>query len=218
MRGLDDSSRRVSDLEREQTVLSLRDDLLAGRLTLEEFSERVEVAYSAQVGQDLVRAREDLPEPPAGSVAASRRRRRLTAAFFGHIVRRGRLRMPRRALVVSAFGDVDLDLREALVDAPRLALTVFVLVGNIDVYVPDGLNVEVNGAIVFGRQREWGRDIARADAPTIHVRVVGLVGTVDVWRVPHELQGSYGEIIEQLEEGQRLLPGGSGGASGQRTR
>ena len=58
----EDSAQRVSDADRERTVASLRDDLLAGRLTLEEFSERVELAYRARTGYDLVHAREDLPE------------------------------------------------------------------------------------------------------------------------------------------------------------
>jgi hypothetical protein len=30
---------------------------------------------------------------------------------------------------------------------------------------------------------------------------------VDVWRVPHDMRGSYGEIFRQLEERQRELPG-----------
>jgi hypothetical protein len=33
-----------------------------------------------------------------------------------------------------------------------------------------------------------------------------LFGTVDVWRVPHQMRGSYGEITEQLEQAQRQLP------------
>jgi hypothetical protein len=45
---MDDASFRVSDAEREQTVIALRGHLLAGRLTLDEFSERVEAALRAQ--------------------------------------------------------------------------------------------------------------------------------------------------------------------------
>ena len=35
----------ISDADRERAVSSLRDHLVAGRLTLEEFSERVEAAF-----------------------------------------------------------------------------------------------------------------------------------------------------------------------------
>lgn len=202
---MDQGARRVSDAEREHAVELLRDDLVAGRLTLEEFSERVEAAYSARVGNDLERIRADLPETVPD--AALRRPSRLTAAVFGHVVRRGRLRLRRRSRVWSVFGDVDLDLRQAVVDDARASLLVTVLFGNVDVYVPEGVNVEVGGVLGFGRRREWGRDLVRAGAPAIRLRARGLFGTVDVWRVPPEMRGDYGEIFRQLREQQRQLPG-----------
>lgn len=201
MSGLSD---RVSDAEREQTVAALRDDLLAGRLTLEEFSERVEIAYRARVGQDLVDARTNLPHLAPG-VGRSRRPTRLTAALFGHVVRRGRLRLARWTVAAGVFADVDLDLREAEIDTPLTAVNVLVAFGNVDVYVPQGIDVDVNGVTVFGRRREWGRDAASPDAPTLHVRILGVFGTVDVWRVPHQMRGSYSEIFRQMEEQQRQL-------------
>jgi hypothetical protein len=197
---------RVSDAEREQTVVSLRDHLLAGRLTLDEFSERVEIAYRARTGQELVRVQEDLPEAPSESVRSRRKPTRLTAALFGHVARRGRVRLRGWTLAVATFADVDLDLREAEIDDPRTAVTVFVAFGNVDVYVPEGVNIDVGGLIIFGHRREWGADIARADAPTVHVRALGCFGTVDMWRVPHHTRGNYSEIVRQMKEQQRQLP------------
>jgi hypothetical protein len=201
---VDDPSHRVSDDEREQAVASLRDHLLAGRLTLDEFSERVELAYRAQVGRELAQVRQDLPEARAGS---RRRPTRLTAAFFGKATRRGRLRLRRSTLAASVFADVDLDLRQAEIDGPETTVTVLAAFGNVDLYVPERVNVDVQGVTVFGRRREWGRDAASGDAPTISVRVVGVFGTVDVWRVPAGMTGSYGEILTQLKDQQRRLPG-----------
>jgi hypothetical protein len=199
---LDDRS-RVSDLEREQTVELLREALLAGRLTLDEFSERVDSAYGARFGAELERAREELPEPAASS---GRRPMRLSVAFFGHLVRRGRLRLRRRTVAVGTFADVDLDLREAQIDAARVTVHVNVLFGNIDVYVPEGIDVDVGGMILFGRRRDWGRETARAPTPTVSVRAHGLFGTVDVWRVPSDVRGTYGEVIAQVKARQRELP------------
>jgi DUF1707 SHOCT-like domain len=59
---MDDASLRVSDADREHAVIALREHLLAGRLTLEEISERVEAALRARLGRELARVREDLPE------------------------------------------------------------------------------------------------------------------------------------------------------------
>ncbi len=186
-------------------MLALRDDLLAGRLTLDEFSERVEIAYGARMAHDLVRVRQDLPDSRSANIASGRRHKRLTVALFGRVVRRGRLRLRRRTLVISCFGDVDLDLREAELHDSRVVVRLTVLSGNVDLYVPEGINVEVDGVVIFGRLREWGRDVIRLDAPTLSVRSF-CFGTVDVWRVPHETRGSYSEIVAQLKAQQRQLP------------
>jgi len=194
---MDDASYRVSDAEREQAVAVLRDHLMAGRLTLDEFSERVEAALGARFGADLARVQQDLPPTPAPSRRAPTR---FTAALFGHVVRRGRLRLRRRTLAASAFGDLDLDLREAAMDGPRATLTVLALCGNADIYVPVGVDVDVSGVTVLGHHRDWGRDAVAADAPAITVRVFGVLGTLDVWRVPHGMrEGTFSDIIRHLE-------------------
>jgi hypothetical protein len=202
---MDDPSLRVSDADREHAVAALREHLLAGRLTLAEFSERVEAALTARVGGELARVQEDLPAvvPAAGS---RRKPARFTAALFGRAVRRGRLRLRGRAVAASVFGDLDFDLREATIDHGETAVTVLAAFGNADVYVPEGVNVDVGGITVFGHHRDWGRDAGRPDAPTVQVRVLGLAGTVDVWRVPHDMQGSYSDIFRQLKDRRRELP------------
>jgi Domain of unknown function (DUF1707) len=205
---MDDASLRVSDADRERAVVSLRQHLLAGRLALDEFSERVEAALQARTGADLARVQRDLPAIPAAEAAGSSRKpTRFTLAMLGHVTRRGRLRLRRRTVAAVALGDLDLDLREATIDLPQTAVTALVALGNADVYVPDGVNVVVSGLGIFGHRNEWGRDTDRPNAPTVRVRVFSLFGTVDVWRVPHGMQGGYGDIFRQLKERQRELPG-----------
>jgi hypothetical protein len=204
---VEDPDDYVSDAERDRAVGSLRDHLLAGRLTLEEFSERVEVAYSARVGHELARAQRGLPEPgSARALSARRKPTRVTAALFSHLIRRGRLRLRRWTIAAGAFSDLDLDLREAELDTPESSVTVLVACGNADVYVPEGVNVTVGGLGVFGHRRDWGRDAARADAPIIRVHAFSVCGTVDVWRVPADMRGDYGEITRQLQDPQRQIP------------
>ena len=67
-------SLRVGDPEREHAVLQLRRHLLDGRLEMEEFAERVGVAYEAKTQTDLDRAMSGLPALPI-EVEASRNRR-----------------------------------------------------------------------------------------------------------------------------------------------
>jgi hypothetical protein len=194
-----DPDQLVSDDERDQAVAVLRAGLVDGRLTLDEFSQRVELAYAARVGNELARARSGLPDRGRGPLARPRRRpTRVTAALFGHVVRRGRLRLRRQTVAVSAFSDLDLDLREAELDSPATSVTVLVLFGNADLYVPEAVDVSVTGIGLFGHQREWGRDTARPGVPLLRVRVLSLFGTVDVWRVPSDATGDYGEIMDRV--------------------
>jgi hypothetical protein len=67
-------------------------------------------------------------------------------------------------------------------------------------------HVDVGGLALFGHRRDWGRDGGHPEAPTVHVRAFSVFGTVDVWRVPHDMRGGYGDIFRQLEERQRQLP------------
>lgn len=203
-----DASMRVSDDDRERAVLALREHLLAGRLTLEEFSGRVEAALHARAAGELARVREDLPDIFVSTAGSHRKPARVTTALFGHVVRRARLRLRRRTVIASGFGDLDFDLREVTVDGWRTTVTVLALFGNVDVYVPEGINVDVDGVTVFGHLRDWGRDTGRPDAPGIHVHVLGLAGTIDVWRVPQDMRdASYKDILRQLHPRQRPLPG-----------
>jgi Domain of unknown function (DUF1707) len=202
---------RASDREREEAVSVLREDLVAGRLTLEEFSARVGAAYSAPLRGDLARLRDDLPNAPA---AASRRRPlRLSAVVFGHLVRRGRLRLRRHSFALSAFADLDLDLREASIESECVVLHLWVLTGNADIYVPEGVDVDAGGLILFGRRRDWGRDTVLQPTPRLTVRAHGVFGTVDVWRVPPGVRGTYSEVIEQIRAQQHESEPSSGAAS-----
>ena len=90
-------------------------------------------------------------------------------------------------------------------DEPQAAVTVLAAFGNADIYVPEGVNVDVGGLTVFGHRRDWGRDAGQPDAPSIHVRVIGFAGTVDVWRVPRDLHdSSYRDILRTMHP--RLRP------------
>jgi Domain of unknown function (DUF1707)/Cell wall-active antibiotics response 4TMS YvqF len=204
---MDDASLRASDDDREHAVVALREHLLAGRLTLEEFSERVEAALRARFSGELARVQEDLPGVFVETAGSRRRPARFTTALLGHVARRGRLRLRGWALATSAFGDLDFDLRDATIDQRRTAVTVLAAFGNVDVYVPEGVNVDVSGLTIFGHRRDWGRDVGDPDAPAVHVRVLGFAGTIDVWRVPHDMRGSsYSDVFRKLQDRRRRLP------------
>ena len=142
-----------------------------------------------------------------GSSGSRRMAARFTAALLGHAVRRGKFRLGRRTLAASALGDLDFDLRDATVSNGRAVVTVLAVFGNADIYVPEGVNVDVGGLTIFGHRRDWGRDAGQPDAPSIHVRVFGFAGTIDVWRVPRDMRdSSYGEIVRAFPDRRPELP------------
>ena len=51
----------ASDAERERSVALLRDAVGEGRLTLEEFSERIGLAHAARTDKELANLVRDLP-------------------------------------------------------------------------------------------------------------------------------------------------------------
>jgi hypothetical protein len=55
---------RASDQDREVVVAALRDAYTAGRLTLEEFDERMSDAYASRTWGELRKLTEDLPAQP----------------------------------------------------------------------------------------------------------------------------------------------------------
>ena len=196
---------RASDDDRERSVLDLRDHLTAGRITLDEFTQRVEIAIAAKTGRELEALTRDLPDARSAPMVQRRRPVRFSVAVFGHLVRRGRLRLRRRTVALALFSDIDLDLREAEIEDLETSVTAVIGFGNVDIYVPEGVDADVGGITIFGHRREWGRDVAPPDAPCVHVRAFSLFGTVDVWRVPHGTRGDYGEIIRRTQNAQGEL-------------
>lgn len=198
-------SLRVADVDRDRVAAQLREHTAAGRLNLEEFSERVGEALTARVQGELDLATRELPVPVA---PGPRRALRLALAVFGHTVRRGLLRLKRRAVAVSILGDLDLDLRSASLERGKATVIVFALLGNADIYVPEGIDVDAAGVTLGGHCRDWGRDAPLEGSPQLRVRVLTLLGTADIWRVPPGAQGGYRELIKGLRDESPALPPG----------
>lgn len=204
---------RASDADRERTVSALREHVAAGRLTLEEFSERTDRAYGATTLAELDDVGRDLPATVAQE-RPRRRPKRFTAAVFGNAQRTGRWRLPRLSFAFVVFGDADLDLRQAELGDGVASITALLFFGNVDLYVPEGVEVDLGGLTLFGRRRDWGRDLPPLPGtPLLRVKVFSLFGTADVWRVPASWAGrTFREVIRSLRAGEhRQLPPASSG-------
>jgi Domain of unknown function (DUF1707) len=59
-------SLRIGDAEREATAAELREHFAHGRLTLEEFNQRLDAVFAAKTQADLTRITRDLPHVRSG--------------------------------------------------------------------------------------------------------------------------------------------------------
>ena len=173
--------KRASDAEREQAVLHLRDASAEGRLTVEELAERTALAYRAGTHVELARLTEDLPE---SSPAPSRRKPvRWTGVVIGEVNRTGRWRIRGGTHVVMGIGDCHLDLRRAELDGDEATVTIWQIIGDTTIVVPQHVDVELSGLLLIG-----GKSVSDPEeelppaAPRVRIRVFGLIGELQVVR------------------------------------
>jgi hypothetical protein len=179
----DQPSLRASDADRERTVVALREHAVDGRLTLEEFTERMSAAYDARTSGELDELVGDLPS--RGTAASRRRPTSVVFSIFGSNERDGRIRIRRRVLCLTLFGNVDLDLRRASLERDVVSIIALGVFGAIDVYVPEGVEVDLHGLALFGHKRARGNDPPpRTGTPLVRVLAISVFAGIDVWRVP----------------------------------
>ncbi len=175
---------RASDADRERVVTLLAEAAGDGRLTLAEHSERTERAYAARTLGELAALTSDLAAPSAQPIRLDGRRP--VAGIFARERREGRWVVPDRLAVSAVFGEVVLDLREALLQSQRITLLATVIGGTLELIVPEGIVVETTGTSVLTRQTGHpGRrppGPGAPQAPVIEVRVFALGGRVKIVR------------------------------------
>ncbi len=150
-----------------------------GRLTLGEHAERAERAYAARTLGELADLTADLAVPSAQPIRLDGRRP--IAGIFGTQRRDGRWVVPERLAVTAVFGEVVLDLREAVLQSKRITLLATVLGGTLQLIVPEGVAVAVTGSAVLSR-KSIGRGPVLPDMPVIEVHMLALGGRVKVVR------------------------------------
>ena len=168
----------VSDAERDVVVERLRAACAEGRLSLEEFSDRVGEVYGARTTGELVPLTADLPAEPVPTRPAVRPSQWIVGVFSG--ARRSgpwRPADPTRALAVFGSCQVDLTGVDLATETHIVATAVF---GGIEVLVPEGIGVDFGGVSVFGGRDDKTKGTPRPGAPIVRVDGYALFGGVTV--------------------------------------
>jgi hypothetical protein len=197
---------RASDADRERTVALLREHAAEGRLTLEEFTERMGAAYRATTQQELEELGRDLPAATSSAVEPASRRSptRYLLSLFGSVERYGHIRVRGRVMCLVAFGNMDLDLRNATLEGDSIKVFALCAFGAWDLYVPEGVEVDLHGLALFGHKDVNGNDRApQPGTPLVRVYALSLFGGMDVWLVPTAwAKRKWREIIRGIRKGE----------------
>lgn len=172
----------VSDAERQRLIDTLRLHTAEGRLTLDEFSERVGFALAARTAGDLAPLTADLPVA-AEPVPETRRRRAVawTVAVMSGAHRRGRWRVAEQTNAVAFMGGCHLDLRKAEFDGPEIVINAVSFMGGVHVTVPEGVEVDLGGFAFMGGKHSRVKAVPiLPGSPLVRIRAFAFMGAVTV--------------------------------------
>lgn len=195
---------RASDADRERVADILRDALAEGRLTMEEFGERLDATYAARTYGDLAPLTRDLPgrgatvapavsltkEPEPDGTWADRiignddaGTSTWAVAVMSGFQRKGRWTAPRRFNCFTFWGGGEIDLRDAYFADREVVINAVAIMGGVEVIVPPGVEVVVRGVGIMGGfdHREEGVP-GEPGAPRVIVTGVAFWGGVGVQR------------------------------------
>ncbi|MCB1005460.1 MAG: DUF1707 and DUF2154 domain-containing protein [Acidimicrobiales bacterium] len=168
---------RIGDAERQHEIERLRRCTADGRLTLDEFAERVGDVYAARTQADLVRPTADLPDLSAAPALVERTS---AVGVFSGARQSGRWRPARAFDAVAVVGSAQIDLCDAMVDGD-LVIRAWAVLGGIEILVPEGVHVDLGGWAVFGSRDYRVRTAPlRPGTPVVRVDTRVVLGGVTV--------------------------------------
>ncbi|WP_028649213.1 DUF1707 domain-containing protein [Nocardiopsis sp. CNT312] len=188
---------RASDADRDQVAERLREALAEGRLSPGELDERLEALYTAKTVGELAPIVADLPSPgntraamtdrmsvlgpDARDLAEQSKGSENLVAVFGGCERKGRWLVEPRTNISVLFGGVDLDLREAVLSQNEVTVQLAVILGGVEITVPEGVRVINNTSAILGGAEIHGADrVTDPNAPVIRLTGTCMLGGVEV--------------------------------------
>jgi class 3 adenylate cyclase len=174
------TSLRVTDAERDAVIELLKERTADGALTLDEFAERVDGALAARTRGDLDVVKVDLP--PAPKPTTTRRSPTHTVlSIMAGAGKKGRWRCGERVVAVAVMGGCQIDFRGAEIDADEVHVVAVAVMGGIDIIVPEGIEVGLDGLPVMGGKSMQVKNVPiLPGSPRILVHAYPVMGGVTV--------------------------------------
>ncbi|HXB50778.1 MAG TPA: DUF1707 domain-containing protein [Streptosporangiaceae bacterium] len=210
---------RASDADRDTAAGVINSALAEGRLTAEEHSERLDAIYAAKTHAELVPLLDDLPGQQAmtassaasADLARSRRHGRIVT-IFGGATRKGPWHAEPVIEVLTVFGGVELDFRDAILPGKEVILKATTVMGGVEVVVPPEMRVVDNGIAILGGREVTGNpsEASSPDAPVLRVEGVCILGGIEIKRKSRKRKGgkddaraAVGYVLGQVRDRRR---------------
>lgn len=155
--------------QRERTVESLTTGYANGAIEDDELERRLSLVHTAQTTRELDALVTDLAVMPSTALVPAQRMR----IMFGSIERTGPWTMPQQLRARVVCGNLELDLRDARMAPGVTTIEVDVTMGNVEIMVPPGFQVDVEASSLLGAVEE--RTEPAVGTPASVLRVVGRV-------------------------------------------
>jgi hypothetical protein len=190
---------------REAAIERLSTAFAQDYLSAEEFERRVTEVYKAASESAVAAVTADLPgateSTPVDSAPAMSGK---VSSVLSNVERGGRLAVPAELTLRSTMGNIVLDLRQARFREGVTEIRVRAIMGNIELFFPEGLQVECRGRAVVGHfaHRAKGDPADRSQGPD---RVVLLTG----WSILGSVEATHISPTDDNAEPTGSLPPGS---------
>jgi hypothetical protein len=203
---------------RERVIGALQEHFAQGTIEVEEFERRVTRAHQEAAPAAIRALLDDLPalagaEPCAATAAlvpaAEVRPTQTVRALMSSTERRGPWVVPRRLGVRTVMSSTVLDFRDARLPAGPVEIDLRAVMSSVEIVVPPGLAVEMEGAAVMGSFEHLDRAPAHPDpeAPLLRVRGLVVMGSVEIkMRLPGESERDAHRRLREERRGRRALP------------
>jgi hypothetical protein len=161
----------VSEQQRERVIEQLQAGFAGDAYEVDELERRLVLAQSAESPAALDALVTDLRTPGSGPSSTELIETKRVRVVLGSIERRGPWELPRRMTARVALGNLTLDLREARIAPGTSEIEVSVTMGNIEIFVPPDVSVDVGATAFLGNVEDRSEHGVAARV----IRVVGRV-------------------------------------------
>lgn len=176
-------SERASADDRIQVAQLLTEAASHGRLTLEQYENRLSKAYAADSFDELERLCDDLPEAIEYRRGTSRPApSTMLVAILSGFERRGRWNIPGRMTTFTLFGGGVVDLRYADFTASEVEIHTYSIFGGQTILLPPEVNVEIQGRGVMGGFDHAVDGAGAPGGPKVRITGFSLLGAIGIKR------------------------------------